>query len=233
MLKILYYNADTIIRNLAESLVISGFPMSTTVYTKENLEAEIHKLYQHLSSIYEGDGTYNDLEAVDKYLKRGEKLGHSPIGEGHNCAFKGVQFNVIINAPLYWMKQYQRYHFTDIISSQSTMHRITKMDIERVCNEYVDNRIIMILNNLVDEYNATTNVQEKEVIFNKIIANCPSGLTLTQGITLNYLQLISMYKQRNNHKLEEWSEDFISFCNELPFFNRLTGQEVLPKSRRI
>lgn len=233
MLKILYYNVDTIIRNLAESLVISGFPMSTTIYTKENLEAEIHKLYQHLSSIYDGDGTHNDLEAVDKYLKRGEKLGNSPIGEGHNCYLKGVQFNVIINAPLYWMKQYQRYHFTDIVSSQSTMHRITKMDIKKVCGEFVDSRVIMILNQIIDDYNSTDDMEIKQLLFNKIIANCPSGLTLTQGITLNYLQLISMYKQRNNHKIDEWSNDFIEFCNELPFFNRLTGQEVLPKSIRI
>ena len=225
MLKILYYNEDTIIRNLAESLVISGFPMSTKEYTKKNLEAEIHKLYIHLSKIFNGEGYAEDIEVVDKYLKRGERLGSSPLGEGHNCYLKGVQFNVIINAPLYWMKQYQRYHFTDIISSQSTMHRITKMDIKKVCGEFVDNRVIEVLNEAIDDYNNTEDVDIKHLLFNKIVANCPSGLTLTQGITLNYLQLVSMYKQRKNHKLEDWSEDFKEFCDELPFFNRLTQQK--------
>lgn len=222
MLKILYYNEDAIINSLAESLVISGFPMSTKEYTRADLHKEIHKLYIHLHKIFNGVGYQEDIDVVDKYLKRGENLGNTPIGSGHSCYLKGVQFNMIVNAPLYWMKQYQRYHFTDIISSQSTMHRIHKMDLKQTCNNYVDDVVLNLLNDLVTQYNEETDVDKKKELFNKIVSNCPSGLTLTMGITMNYLQLVSMHKQREHHKLDEWGEDFVMFCEELPFFNRLT-----------
>lgn len=223
MLKILYYSEEAIFRSLAESLVISGFPMSTKEYTSVELHKEIHRLSITLENMHDGVATDEDLQRAENYLKRGTNLGNTPIGDGHNCYLKGVQFNMIVNAPLYWMKQYQRYHFTDIISSQSTMHKIHKMDLKQTCNNLVDDVILNLLNDLVTKYNEETDVDKKKELFNRIVSNCPSGLTLTMGITMNYLQLVSMLKQRKNHpKLDEWREDFTQFCEKLPFFNRLT-----------
>ena len=47
----------------------------------------------------------------------------------------------------------ERYHFIDFISSQSTMHRITKFQLEDQCNEYVDYRIIDVVQEMIDVYN--------------------------------------------------------------------------------
>ena len=39
------------------------------------------------------------------------------------------------------------------------------------------------------------------------------------GITMNYLQALSMVKQREHHKLDDWSKDLVPFLKEeLPFF---------------
>lgn len=231
MLKILYYNRDTIIRNIAESLVISGFPMSTKDYNTQELTREIESVYLALKVFDSCDVRGIDLappyvRELEPYLKRGKVLGGAKPNSGHDCYLKGVTFNVIINAPSYWYPQYQRYHFTDIISSQSKMHRLTKMDLENQCTTDVDSRVLDILNDLIEEFNQETDKAKKEVLFDKIVANTPMGLTLTCGIVINYLQIKSMLGQREPHKISEWSEDFVAFANELPLFNILTKREV-------
>ena len=47
----------------------------------------------------------------------------------------------------------ERYRFLEFVSSQSTMHRITKFDLREQYNEYVDPRIIDIMEEKVEEYN--------------------------------------------------------------------------------
>lgn len=227
MLQILYYNRDTILRNIAESLVISGFPKSTKEYTTENITHEIDKLYKALQVVdnreqngFEVSPAYQELLAP--YLRRGKALGGAIPNSGHDCYLKGVTFNVIINAPSYWYPQYQRYHFTDIISSQSKMHKLTEMDLYTQCNDNTDVRIISILNKMIEEYNGETDVHKKKKLFDKIVANTPMGLTLTCGITLNYLQIKSMLGQREYHKMDEWKVDFTNFVDGLPLFNTLT-----------
>ena len=42
---------------------------------------------------------------------------------------------------------------------------------------------------------------------------------MSQGITMNYLQLTTMIPQREHHKLSEWSEDLIPFFKELPYYD--------------
>lgn len=161
-----------------------------------------------------------DLQFFDKYIKRGLILGNVKAGSGHNCMFKGVQFNMIINMPLYWLKEYQRYHFTDIISSQSTMHCVTQMDIKEHCTDKVEPVIIELINQKVAEFNAlpSTEVGARKEAFDYIVANLPSDFHLAMGITMNYLQALSMVKQREHHKLDDWSKDLVPFLKELPFF---------------
>jgi hypothetical protein len=57
--------------------------------------------------------------------------------------------------------------------------------------------------------------------FRVLLDSCPMGLLMTARITTNYLQLKTMYHQRKEHKLEEWSIDFVNFCKELPRFLEL------------
>ena len=47
----------------------------------------------------------------------------------------------------------ERYRFLEFVSSQSTMHRITKFDLDKCYNEYVDPRIIEIMKEKINQYN--------------------------------------------------------------------------------
>jgi len=51
----------------------------------------------------------------------------------------------------------ERYRFLEFVSSQSTMHRITKFDLREQYNEYVDPRIIDIMEEKVKKYNELAN----------------------------------------------------------------------------
>ena len=240
MIKVLYYNEQEIINSLAESLVIGGLPMNNKVPTSESLREEIDDLKNKLTTIWKHKELFNFdkvnkvirlkenlgismldgfCESLDVYTKRARTLGNVPTGSGHNSLFKGVQFNMIISFPLYWLKEYQRYHFTDIISSQSTMHKILKFNLDDMFSDEVDPRCIAVIKELKREYEEENDKDEKKKIWRKIINSLPDGFTMTQGITMNYLQLTTMIPQREHHKLSEWSEDLIPFFKSLPYYD--------------
>ena len=75
------------------------------------------------------------------------------------------------------------------------------------------------LKELKCEYEEETDKDEKKKIWRKIINSLPDGFTMTQGITMNYLQLTTMIPQREHHKLSEWSEDLIPFFKSLPYYD--------------
>lgn len=166
----------------------------------------------------------NDMNKVvigDKDLKRVKHLGNATPGSGHDCFAKGITVQFDLQVPEYIWRQLDRYHFIDYVSSQSKMHRILKMDIDKTCNKYVLGDTIDTLKDFVEVYN---NFDEwkvkfiehgyidklnfrnnekmeltKENVFNMIIANTPCGLMLTARMTTNYLQLKSIVNQRSNH----------------------------------
>lgn len=157
---------------------------------------------------------------TEELTARQNALGSCVPSSGHDCFLKGIVVQCDLTLPQYIWQQIKRYHFFDIVSSQSTMHKITKMNIADSCTPDVDITVIKLLEKLIADYNKETDAVWKEELFRKIIANIPSGLMLTAGITTNYLQIKTMRIQRKEHKMKEWRE----LCNvfeTLPNFNEL------------
>lgn len=152
----------------------------------------------------------------DLNYKRAKRLGSSEPGSGHDCFLKGIIVQADITAPQYWWLQWQRYHFHDIISSESKMHGITNMDIAEQCNEYVDLEIIEILKEYIKRFKE----DPSQWRFQIVISNCPMGLMLKARITANYLQLKTIWHQRRKHKLEEW-QIFCDWIETLPMFKEI------------
>ena len=135
------------------------------------------------------------------------KLAQSDSGSGHDQFLTGivVQFNLTFTVKA-WTEA-ERYHFLDFISSQSTMHKISKFELSNQYSEYVDKRMIDIMNELKDKYNQT---QDSEDYLRLLYSN-PCGFKLTAAMTINFRQLKTIYYQRKNHRLPEWRE----FCKQL------------------
>ena len=173
-----------------------------------------------------------NLESLDTTLTKGIKAcANCKTGEGHDNFLKGiiVQFDLTFSNKA-WV-ELQRYHFIDFVSSQSTMHKITKFDIKQQCNRYVDPRIIDIVQSKIDEYNRLNELnetngfsKERQDIMNElyleILYNVPSGFQITAAMTTNYQQLKTIYQQRRHHKLPDW-QIFCDWCLTLPLFKEL------------
>lgn len=144
------------------------------------------------------------------------KLATCPMGSGHDQFLTGIIVQFDLTFSLKAWTEAQRYHFLDFVSSQSTMHRITKFDIGKQCNDYVEPQIIALCQSLVNAYNEDPTAEN----YLKVLYNIPTGFQLTARMTTNYRQLKTIYYQRKNHRLPEW-RDFCSFIETLPYFNEL------------
>lgn len=152
----------------------------------------------------------------DSYKLFHQKLGQSRIGSGDDNWLMGIVVQFDLTCTIKMWTEAERYHFIDIISSQSTMHKISKMEIADNCIEYVSPVIIQEVERLKDEYNENKNPEN----FLKLVYSVPVGFKLTAGMTTNYRQLKTIYHQRKNHRLPEWRE-FCAWVETLPMFKEL------------
>jgi len=148
------------------------------------------------------------------------KLASCEKGSGHDQFLTGiiVQFDLTFSIKA-WVEA-ERYHFLDFVSSQSTMHRITRLDPAIQCNEYVDDFLIGYMRGLIDAYNK----QPTPETYLRVLYNTPLGFRLTARMTTNYRQLKTIYSQRRTHRLPEWRE-FCKWVEGLPHSDFITGGE--------
>ena len=171
-----------------------------------------------------------DLNEAPDFTKDWDRAQRLTKASRFNAAHAQFLTGIVVNFDLTfsnkaWIEA-ERYRFLNFVSSQSTMHCITKFGLRKQCNEYVDERIITIVQEYIDLYNSLTAQDEETIEFKKnlylkILYNLPSGFQLTARMTTNYRCLLNIYNQRHDHRLPEWRE----FCNqlleELPFFREL------------
>ena len=172
-----------------------------------------------------------DVSTLNNQLTEGiKRLAQSERGSGHDQALTGiiVQFDLTFTNKAFI--EAERYHFFDFVSSQSTMHRITKFDLDRAYISYVDPRIINIMKENVARYHTLVDapVRDENAVreqYLRILYSNPCGFRLTAGMTTNYRQLKTIYHQRKDHRLPEWRE-FCKWIETLPMSYLITGEEV-------
>lgn len=182
--------------DLEETLVASGYAMIEE-YDASVVEIQAENIKVQLEYDYENN----------KHYKRALKLAKAPLNSGHVSFAKGIVVNMDITFTNKAWIEFQRYHFADIITGMSTMHRISKFDLDEAFNEYTDPVIINRLKELQETYLVTKDKED----YLKLLYSTPAGLELTNRVTTNYLQLMNMWQQRHNHRLPEWRQ----FCDEL------------------
>ena len=179
------------------------------------------------------------VACTPELTERAISLAQAPIGSGHDQYLTGiiVQFDLTFSIKA-WVEA-ERYHFLDFVSSQSTMHRITKFELRGQYNEYVDPRVIDIMEEKVAAYNklvenkpspdAAVELLEdyakmlKEKYLEILYTN-PAGFKLTARLTTNYRCLKNIWRQRRNHRLPEWRE-FCKWIETLPYAKELICYE--------
>jgi hypothetical protein len=203
--------------DLEESLIASGFPMRTELVARH---------------------------ADEKDVKRGLNLTKASYGNGaHAQWLTGVRVAFDLTFTNKAWVEAERYRFLEFVSSQSTMHRITKFNLDNQYNEYVDPRVIEIMKEKVAEYNSFGNLdvldvklhtemlEKKKRKYLEILYTNPAGFELTARMTTNYRCLLNIYIQRHDHRLPEWREFCAQMLEELPHFKELveayySGKEI-------
>lgn len=182
-----------------------------------------------------------DTNAVtSEVTKTTLSLANSKAGSGHDQFMTGiiVQFDLTFSNKA-WVEA-ERYKFLNFISSQSTMHRITKFDLEQAYLPYVDNRIVEIMKEKVKAYNelqaqmTSFKNEGKDVsemmntlneMYLEILYSNPAGFRLTAKMTTNYRALKTIYNQRKDHRLPEWRA-FCEWVKTLPHSEFITGTQI-------
>ena len=168
-------------------------------------------------------------------MKLAQKL--IKAGSEHRKFLRQIFVSVDITAPLFWWKEMDTYKIGTIANSQSSMHKLATTPITRDCFETDDfddllntglsieynkffNEIICCLEQLRQYYLKT---HDKKV-WKELIRALPESWLQTRTVTMNYENILNMYHQRKNHKLNEWSgiddptkPNFISWVKTLPY----------------
>ena len=199
------------IYDLEESIIASGYPMRTKTKMREVEDKDLKRAINLVNATKTGNGA------------------HSQFLTGIRVSFDLTCTNKM------WVEA-ERYRFLEFVSSQSTMHRITKFNLDDCYNEYVDPRIIEIIKEKVANYNTWTEEPDKimrdleidkeeynrllKEKYLEILYSNPAGFMLTARLTTHYPCLRNFYLQRKDHRLPEWRA-FCKWIETLPYAEEL------------
>lgn len=186
------------------------------------------------SDSFECDNKFHFIigEADMKLAKRLIKAGSS---DRKFLRMIHVQANV--TAPLYWWKEYDTYKVGTVANSCSTMHTIHKRDL--TLDDFSYEHLIPVALDCLNETIKTINTARQFVVEMKLkedwwqmIQLLPSSFNQMRTIDLNYENLLSIYRQRKGHKLDEWRE-FCKWIETLPYMKEFLGlDEQVEKEKR-
>lgn len=176
----------------------------------------------------------NGLEDVTRYVglsygkeldqKHGTRVIKSllskPLNSGEANILTGVTVNMLVTASIKWWQQAERYHWFQIAMSESVMHSIADPNKELTQDDFAYPTALTnaYIGNRKDTFK-TFGKELPEDIKLCLIYNVPVSYLETAYVSTNYLQLMTMYKQRCNHKLPEWQK----FCSEIEDLPMMRG----------
>ena len=164
----------------------------------------------------------NDLQLAQTLIRAGSE---------HRKFLRQIFVAVDITAPLYFFKELDTYKVGTVANSTSTMHKLASTPITIDCFEmgdftpFIDNfkidlswrTVVSYLEQLRQKYNETKDKR----YWKELIRLLPESWLQKRTITMNYENILNMYRQRKNHKLTEWSKSFCDWVKTLPYAEEL------------
>ena len=159
-----------------------------------------------------------------------------------------VHVQMDITAPLYWWKEFETYKVGTTSNSCSTMHKIQAKEftLDDFSHEHLGFTIPAELNDgeeiylnlwpveldkLIETLNITRARYEqadqalKKDYWWQMIQLLPTSYNQRRTIDLNYEVLASQYRQRKEHKLDEWHQ-YCDWIKTLPYSEFITMEET-------
>ena len=171
----------------------------------------------------------NDLVLMQKLIKAGSE---------HRKFMRQIFVSVDITAPLYFFKELDTYKVGTVSNSTSTMHKLASTPITMDCFEMDDfedfdleaedfnfplKSIWAELTSDLELCRKKYNETKGKRYWKELIRLLPESWLQKRTITMNYENVLNMYRQRcvHLHKLTEWSESFCGWIRTLPYAEEL------------
>lgn len=131
-------------------------------------------------------------------------------GPDHRKFMRMLTVTMDIEAPLFWWKEFDTYKVATVRNSCSTMHKIHSKPITHSDFWWIEgedeicDKIVFAAEQLRLKFLNEEDPIIKQQAWRKLIEILPSAYMQKSTVQLNYETLMGMYKNRKNHKLEEW-----------------------------
>ena len=173
------------------------------IESEEGIEQQSKGIYYKIGK--------NDLVLTQKLIKAGSE---------HRKFLRQIFVSVDITAPLYWWKEFDTYKVGTVSNSCSTMHKLASTPITMDCFE--NGEMIYSFTIAELEMNRLKYLETKDKNeWKRLIVNLPESWLQKRTITMNYENILNMYRQRKNHKLTEWSKSLYDWVKTLPYAEEL------------
>lgn len=177
----------------------------------------------------------NDLKLLQSLIKAGSE---------HRKFMRQIGVSVIITAPMYWWNEFDTYKVGTVANSTSKMHKLASTPITMDCfemDDFEDTVLYMLDEDELDDSIGLSELWQKlikrlermRILYNEtkdkrywkeLIRLLPESWLQKRTVTMSYENILNMYHQRKNHKLNEWSgkddpakPNFCTWVLELPY----------------
>ena len=212
----------------------------TVLPSPEQWEIVIEGMRNPMNSWDKSDSfIYRELDDATEFVlcKNDSKLMMSlnKGGTEHSKYRRMLPVWVTINAPFYWWKEADTYTIGKVQNSCSTMHKIHSKPFtldDFSCEHLVEPEdctissmellrvIIGELNYWREKYIST---KDKDCWW-QMIQLLPTSYNQKRTLFLNYEVLAKMYRERKNHKLDEW-HTLCDWIKTLPYSELITMED--------
>ena len=164
----------------------------------------------------------NDLDLMKTLIKAGAE---------HRKFLRMIHVQMDIEAPLYWWKEFETYKIGTVSNSCSTMHKIAAKEftLDDFSHEHIGDvpncdpmyyaaleGTIMALN---EARRCFIDTKDKKFWW-QMIQLLPSSYNQRRTIDLNFEVLLKQYRERKNHKLDEW-HIYCDWIKEIALLNEI------------
>lgn len=179
----------------------------------------------------------NDLSLMKRLRK---------AGTDHRKFMRQIVVSVDITAPLYWWKEFDTYKVGTVANSCSTMHCIHKkpFDVSDFAHDWLigfdepkdsftifekglynpedqtywaASNLLMFTIRMLNFYRERYLETKDKLFWYQMIQLLPESYLQKRTITFNYEVLANIARSRRDHKLDEWSVEFMDWMRGLPY----------------
>lgn len=189
-----------------------------------NLQGAFRGMRQPLQSFDKSDSCnfFNSFIIGEKDMELAQNLLSS--GSSSDDKFmRQIFVTVDIVAPSYFLSELDTYKVATTRNSSSLQHKGMSRDytLDDFTFDEKDNFDLNQIIDIINKYRRLYKETNDYKYFRMMRQLMPMGYEYNIAWTANYEVLRNIYFQRKNHRLKEWSEDFMRWIDDLPYNEQL------------